>query len=113
MRRLVGFAVVGVVALWLLRFIPDGLPMLANALVIGLGAAGGTLARDPREILALAAGAAFGSVAGSLTRDPGTGGPGTGDFLAASVTIGLIVVVAGFVASFVSAARRPTGPPSR
>lgn len=113
MRRYVGFALVGLVAVWLVSFLPPSMSTLSIALVIGLGAAGGNLAREPGDIAALAVGAVVGAASSGLTQAQGTGGPGVGEVLVSAIVIAVIVAVAGFVAAFVSRARRPGPPRSR
>jgi hypothetical protein len=113
MRRYAGFALVGMVALWLLSLLPSSASTLANAIVIGLGAAGGTVARDNRDLAALSLGAFVGTLSGFLIHPLARGGPVGPQVLTAGVTVAILVAVAGVVARFVAGSRRPAGPPPR
>ena len=112
MRRFVGFALVGMLALWLVSFLPPSASTITIAIVVGIGAAGGTVARDGGDVVAIAVGAFTGTAAGGVTRGLGSGGPDASEVITASATIGLVVAAAGFIALVVSRARRPQ-PPAR
>jgi len=110
MRRLVGFALGGLVATGIIGFVPPSAPTISLALVVGVGIAGGRLAARPQELVALAIGAFLGAVASGLTRGLGTD---AGEVLVGSLTIAITVAVAGFVSAFLNAARRPAPPAGR
>jgi len=113
MRRLVGFAFVAMVAMWLVSFLPPSLSTVAVALVVGVGAAAGSVARGGREVVAAAVGALAGTAVSGLTQGLGSGGPELGEVVNGSATVAVIVLVAGFVSFFVTAVRRPRPPPDR
>jgi hypothetical protein len=111
MRRDVAFALFGMVALWLVSFLPREAGTFATAMVVGIGGAAGTLAAGPRDILALAVGAFLGTLASGLTQSLGSGGPMREGVLTGSIVVAVIVAVAGYVAFVVTKARRL--PPAR
>jgi hypothetical protein len=109
MRRFVGFALVGMIATVLVSFLPPSASTIAIAIVVGVGAAGGSLAREPREVTALAVGALVGTAAGGGIQALGSAGPGTSEIATASATVAIVVAVAGFIALVFA---RSKGPPS-
>lgn len=112
MRRLVGFAVGGLVATWAIGFLPPTASTISLALVVGIGVAGGRLAAGPPELVALAVGAFLGAVVSGLTQGLVTDSQGQNEVLTGSLTVAIAVGVAGFVSAFLNAVRRPA-PPSR
>ena len=113
MRRYVRFAFIGMVAMWLVSFLPPAASTLATALVVGVGAAGGTLAQGGRDIISLALGALLGTAISGLTQGLGAGGPDTAEVINGSVTVAAVIAVAGTVSFFVTDARRPHPPPDK
>lgn len=113
MRWYVGFALAVMVALWLVMFLPPSASTIALALVVGVGAAGGTVARRWRDLVALAIGAAVGTAVSGLTQGLGTAGPGLAEVVNGTATVAVVVLVAGTISSFVSASRRPAPPGKR
>lgn len=107
MRRYVGFALVGVIATLLVSFLPPSASTVAIAIVVGVGAAGGSVARETREVASLAVGALVGTAAGGAIQALGSGGPDASDIAAASATVAAVVAVAGFVALAFARAKRP------
>lgn len=113
MHRLVGFALAGMVALWLVSFLPPSASTIALALVVGVGAAGGTVARQWRDLLALAIGAMVGTAVSGLTQGLGTDGPDLAEVVNGTATVAIVVLVAGTISFFVSFSRRPVPPIER
>lgn len=113
MRRYVGFALAGMVALWLVMFLPPSASTIALALMVGVGAAGGTVARRWRGLLALAIGTMLGTAASGLTQGLGTGGPDLAEVVNGTATVAVVVFVAGTISFFVSFSRRPAAPIER
>ncbi|MCI0583259.1 MAG: hypothetical protein L0227_10290 [Chloroflexi bacterium] len=107
MRRLAGFALGGLVAIWVIGFLPPSASTISLALVVGVGVAGGRLAAGPPELVALVVGAFLGAALGGLTRAAGVDGPSRDEVVTASLTIAITVGVAGFLSAFLNAARRP------
>jgi hypothetical protein len=113
MRRLVGFALGGMVAIWLVAVLPASASTIALALVIGVGVAGGRTARGWPDVVALAIGAFLGAAASGLIQGLGTDGPDAAEVTTGSVTIAITVAVAAALSSIFAAARRPAPPTGR
>ncbi|MEW5990536.1 MAG: hypothetical protein AB1736_04205 [Chloroflexota bacterium] len=113
MRRYVGFGLAGTVALWLVMFLPPSASAMALALVVGVGAAGGIVARRRWDLLALAIGAMVGTGVSGVTQGLGTAGPDLAEVVNGTATVGVVFLVAGAIAFFLSSARRPAPPVER
>jgi len=113
MRRFVGFALVGMIATLLVSFLPPSASTIAFAIIVGIGGAGGTIARELRELVSLAVGALVGTAAGGAIQGLGVGGPGASEVATASATVAVVVAIAGFIALFFTRARQPSPPRRR
>ena len=113
MGRLVGFALGGMIATLLVSFLPPSASTIAVAIVVGVGAAGGSVAREPREVAWLGVGALVGTAAGGAIQALGPGGPEVSEVITGSATVALVVAAAGFVALVVTRARQPPPPRRR
>jgi hypothetical protein len=113
MGRLVGFALVGMIATLLVSFLPPSASTIAIAIVVGVGAAGGSVAREPSAVGWLAVGALVGTAAGGAIQALGAGGPEVSEVITASATVALVVAAAGFIALVVTRARQPPPPRGR
>ncbi|HEX5589059.1 MAG TPA: hypothetical protein VFX65_02055 [Candidatus Limnocylindrales bacterium] len=113
MRRLVAFALLGMVAAWFVSFLPPEASTLAIVLVIGIGAGGGIAATRGREVLGLATGAIIGTAWSGVTQAFEPGGPDAAAIANGAATVGLIVFVTGAVAFVVADVRRPQPPVER
>jgi hypothetical protein len=101
------------IATLLVSFLPPSASTIAVAIVVGVGAAGGSVAREPREVVWLAVGALIGTAAGGAIQGLGAGGPGASEVVTASATVAVVVAIAGFVALVVTRARQPSPPRRR
>jgi hypothetical protein len=113
MRRFVGFSLGGMVASLLVSFLPPSASTITFAILVGVGGAGGSMAREPREVASLAGGALVGTIVGGLIQAFGSGVPGASEIATASATVAIVVAVAGFVALVFARAKRPPSPPRR
>jgi hypothetical protein len=113
MRRLVGFALVGMIATLLVSFLPASASTIAFAILVGIGGAGGSVARELREVEWLAVGALVGTAAGGGIQALGAGGPDAAEVATASATVAVVVVIAGIVALVFTRAKQPSPPRRR
>lgn len=113
MRRFVGFALGGTVASLLVTFLPPSSSTIVFAILVGVGGAAGSVAREPLEVAWLAVGALFGTIAGGAIQALGPGGPGVSQIVTASATVAIVVAVAGFIALVFARAKRPPSAPRR
>jgi len=113
MRRFAGFALVGTIATMLVSFLPPSTSTIAFAILVGIGGAGGSVAREPREVVSLAVGALVGTAAGGAILALGAGGPGASEVATAAATVAVVVAVAGFIALVFTRARQPSPPRRR
>jgi len=113
MRRFVGFALVGMIATLLVSFLPPTASTIAFAILVGIGAAGGSVAREPREVVWLAVGALVGTAAGGGIQALGSGGPAASEVVTASATVAVVVAITGFIALVFTRAKQPSPPRRR
>ncbi|TAK00804.1 MAG: hypothetical protein EPO36_07435 [Chloroflexota bacterium] len=113
MRRTIGFVLAGVVALWLVGFVPASASTIGLALVVGVGVAGGRAAGEPMHVLALAGGAFLGAASSGYARGLAGDGPDMAAIATGSAVVAIVVGVAGLVAHALNAAARPASPPRR
>ncbi|HEX4897121.1 MAG TPA: hypothetical protein VFV53_02030 [Candidatus Limnocylindrales bacterium] len=113
MRRQVGFALGGMIASLLVTFVPPSSSTITFALLVGVGGAGGSMAREPREVAWLTVGALVGTIAGGAIQALGPGGPGVSQVVTAAATVAIVVAIAGFIALVFARAKRPPSPPRK
>lgn len=111
MGRFVGFALGGMVASLLVSFLPPSSSTIAFAILVGVGGAAGSVAREPREVAWLAVGTVVGTVAGGVIRALGSDWPRASEFVTASASVAIVVAVSGIIALVFARARRPPLPP--
>jgi hypothetical protein len=113
MRRFIVFALAGLVASFLVTYLPPSSSTIVFAILVGVGGAAGSIAHEPGEVASLAVGALVGTGAGGAVQALGSGGPAASQIVTASVTVALVVAVAGFIALVFARAKRPPATPRR
>lgn len=113
MRRTIRFALGGIVALWLVGFVPASASTIGIALVVGVGVVGGRAAGEPMHVLALAGGAFVGAASSGYVRGLADGGSDLAAIATGSIVVTITVGIAGLVAYTLKAAERPAKPPRR
>jgi len=113
MIRFAGFALVGMIATLLVSFLPPSASTVAFAILVGIGGAGGSVAREPREVVWLAVGALVGTAVGGGIQALSSGGPGVSEVATASATVAVLIAIAGFIALVFTRAKQPSPPRRR